>query len=79
VKLIPLGKIEIPLKNRDLKLALRKFPLRKWGCLGEMGFSNQPFGYIYALNVLLMSILLGKNLHPMGKRVLKCSAITHTC
>jgi hypothetical protein len=35
-------------------------------------------GYVYGLNVLHMGLLLGKNLHPMGKRVLERSALTHT-
>jgi hypothetical protein len=37
-----------------------------------------PLGYVNGLNILLMGILLGKNLHPMGKRVLERSAVTHT-
>jgi hypothetical protein len=35
-------------------------------------------GYVCGLNILPMGLLLGKNLHPMGKRVLERSAFTHT-
>jgi hypothetical protein len=37
-----------------------------------------PLGYVCGLNILLVGLLLGKNLHPMGKRVLERSAFTHT-
>jgi hypothetical protein len=37
-----------------------------------------PLGYICGLNILPVCLLLGKNLHPMGKRVLERSAFTHT-
>jgi hypothetical protein len=37
-----------------------------------------PLGYVCGLNILLMGLLFGKNLHPMGKRVLERSAFTHT-
>ena len=37
-----------------------------------------PLGYICGLNILPVGLLLGKNLHPMGKRVLKRSTFTHT-
>jgi hypothetical protein len=37
-----------------------------------------PLGYVYGLNILPMGMLLGKNLHPMDKRVLERSAFTHT-
>jgi hypothetical protein len=37
-----------------------------------------PLGYVCGLNILPVGLLLGKNLHPMGKRVLKRSAFTHT-
>jgi hypothetical protein len=37
-----------------------------------------PLGYVYGLNILPVGLLLGKNLHPMGKRVLERSAFTHT-
>jgi hypothetical protein len=35
-------------------------------------------GYVCGLNILPVGLLLGKNLHPMGKRVLERSAFTHT-
>jgi hypothetical protein len=35
-------------------------------------------GYVCGLNILPVDILLGKNLHPMGKRVLERSTFTHT-
>jgi hypothetical protein len=35
-------------------------------------------GYVCGLNILPMGLLLGKNLHPMGKRILERSAFTHT-
>jgi hypothetical protein len=35
-------------------------------------------GYICGLNILPMSLLLGKNRHSMGKRVLERSAYNHT-
>jgi hypothetical protein len=35
-------------------------------------------GYVCGLNILPVGLLLGKNLHPMGKRVLEHSACTHT-
>jgi hypothetical protein len=38
-----------------------------------------PLGYVCGLNILPVGLLLGKNLHPMGKRVLERSAFTHTC
>jgi hypothetical protein len=31
---------------------------------------NTLLGYVYDLNILLISLLLDKNLHPMGKHVL---------
>jgi hypothetical protein len=37
-----------------------------------------PLGFVCRLNILPVSMLLGKNLHPMGKRVLERSAFTHT-
>jgi hypothetical protein len=37
-----------------------------------------PLGYVCGLNILPMGLLLRKNLHPMGKRVLERSAFTHT-
>jgi hypothetical protein len=37
-----------------------------------------PLGYVCGLNILPVGLLLGKNLHPMGKRVLERSAFTHT-
>jgi hypothetical protein len=37
-----------------------------------------PLGYVCGLNILPVGLLLGKNLHPMGKRVLEHSAFTHT-
>jgi hypothetical protein len=41
-----------------------------------MGIS--PLGYVCWLNILLVGLLLGKNLHPMGKRVLERFTFTHT-
>jgi hypothetical protein len=41
-----------------------------------MGIS--PLGYVCGLNILLVGLLLGKNLHPMGKRVLERFTFTHT-
>jgi hypothetical protein len=38
-----------------------------------------PLGYVCGLNILPVGLLLGKKLHPMGKRVLERSAFTHTC
>jgi hypothetical protein len=35
-------------------------------------------GYVCRLNILSVGLLLGKNLHPMGKWVLERSAYTHT-
>jgi hypothetical protein len=35
-------------------------------------------GYVYGLNIVPMGILLGKNIHPMGKWVLERSVVTHT-
>jgi hypothetical protein len=35
-------------------------------------------GYICGLNILPVGLLLGKNLHPTGKRVLERSTFTHT-
>jgi hypothetical protein len=32
-----------------------------------------PLGYVCGLNILPVGMLLNKNLHPMGKRVLKLS------
>jgi hypothetical protein len=37
-----------------------------------------PLGYVCGLNILPVGLLLGKNLHPMGKRVLERSVFTHT-
>jgi hypothetical protein len=37
-----------------------------------------PLGYICGLNILPVGLLLGKNLHSMGKWVLERSAFTHT-
>jgi hypothetical protein len=37
-----------------------------------------PLGYVCGLNIIPVGLLLGKNLHPMGKRVLERSAFTHT-
>jgi hypothetical protein len=37
-----------------------------------------PLGYVCGLNILPVGMLLGKNLHPMGKRVLERSTFTHT-
>jgi hypothetical protein len=37
-----------------------------------------PLWYVYELDILHMGLLLGRNLHPIGKRVLECSALTHT-
>jgi hypothetical protein len=37
-----------------------------------------PLVYVCGLNILPVGTLLGKNLHPMGKRVLERSAFTHT-
>jgi hypothetical protein len=37
-----------------------------------------PLGYICGLNILPVGLLLGKNLHPTGKRVLERSTVTHT-
>jgi hypothetical protein len=37
-----------------------------------------PLGYICGLNILPVGLLLSKNLHPMGKRVLERFAFTHT-
>jgi hypothetical protein len=37
-----------------------------------------PLGYVCGLNILPVGLLLGKNLHPMGKRVLERFAFTHT-
>jgi hypothetical protein len=37
-----------------------------------------PLGYVCVLNILPVGLLLGKNLHPMGKRVLERSTFTHT-
>jgi hypothetical protein len=37
-----------------------------------------PLGYVCGLNILPVGLLLGKNLHQMGKRVLERSAFTHT-
>jgi hypothetical protein len=34
--------------------------------------------YVCGLNILPVDLLLGKNLHPIGKRVLERSAFTHT-
>jgi hypothetical protein len=36
-----------------------------------------PLGYVCGLNILPVGLLLGKNLHPMDKRVLERSAFTH--
>jgi hypothetical protein len=36
-----------------------------------------PLGYVCGLNILPVGLLLGKNLHSMGKRVLERSAFTH--
>jgi hypothetical protein len=59
-------------------------------CFGEIRDSNgysqpdtrwvfAPLGYVCGLNILLVGLLLGKNLHPTGKRVLERSTFTHTC
>jgi hypothetical protein len=37
-----------------------------------------PLGYVCGLNILPVGLLLGKNLHPMGKRLLEHSTFTHT-
>jgi hypothetical protein len=37
-----------------------------------------PLGYVCGLNILPVGLLLDKNLHPMGKRVLERFAFTHT-
>jgi hypothetical protein len=37
-----------------------------------------PLGYACGLNILPVGLLLGKNLHSMGKWVLERSAFTHT-
>jgi hypothetical protein len=37
-----------------------------------------PLRYVCGLNILPVGLLLGKNLHPMGKRVLERSTFTHT-
>jgi hypothetical protein len=37
-----------------------------------------PLAYVCGLNILPVGLLLGKNLHLMGKRVLERSAFTHT-
>jgi hypothetical protein len=37
-----------------------------------------PLWYAYGLNILPVGQLLGKNLHPLGKRVLERSTFTHT-
>jgi hypothetical protein len=37
-----------------------------------------PLGYVFGLNILPVGLLLGKNLHPMGKRVLERPTFTHT-
>jgi hypothetical protein len=37
-----------------------------------------PLGYVCGLNILPAGLLLGKNLHLMGKRVLERFAFTHT-
>jgi hypothetical protein len=37
-----------------------------------------PLEYVCELNILSVGMLLGKNLHPIGKRVLERSAFTHT-
>jgi hypothetical protein len=34
--------------------------------------------YVCGLNILLVGLLLGKNLHPMDRRVLERSTVTHT-
>jgi hypothetical protein len=34
--------------------------------------------YVCGLNILPMGLLLGKNIHPMCKRVLERSTFTHT-
>jgi hypothetical protein len=36
-----------------------------------------PLGYVRGLNILPVGLLLGKNLHPTGKRVLERSTFTH--
>jgi hypothetical protein len=36
-------------------------------------------GYVYELNVLPMSLLLGKKFHSMDKQVLERSTRTHIC
>jgi hypothetical protein len=37
-----------------------------------------PLGYVCGLNILPVDLLVGKNLHPMGKWVLERSTFTHT-
>jgi hypothetical protein len=37
-----------------------------------------PLGYVCGLNILPVGLLLGKNLHPIGKPVLERFAFTHT-
>jgi hypothetical protein len=37
-----------------------------------------PLEYVCGLNILPVGLLLDKNLHPMGKRVLERSTFTHT-
>jgi hypothetical protein len=37
-----------------------------------------PLGYVCEINILPVGLLLDKNLHPMGKRVLERSSFTHT-
>jgi hypothetical protein len=37
-----------------------------------------PLEYVCWLNILPVGLLLGKNIHPMGKRVLERYTFTHT-
>jgi hypothetical protein len=37
-----------------------------------------PLGYVCGLHFLPMGLLLGKNVHPIGKRVLERSTFTHS-
>ena len=66
-------------------LKLRKGAQRQAGSRDGNGYPRPdtrwvftPLGYVCGLNILPVGLLLGKNLHPMGKRVLERSAFTHT-
>jgi hypothetical protein len=37
-----------------------------------------PLVYVYGLNILSMDLLLGKNLHQMGKQILERFTLIHT-